>query len=94
MLSMAAHVLSASSQQSPGVIKVDVRLVEVYATIYDHKGRYVDGLSRDSFQIFEDGKPQEITNFEATTESLSCAILLDTTGSMAEALPRVKYSIV
>jgi Ca-activated chloride channel homolog len=94
ILSMVPHVFSASRQQSAGVIKVDARLVEVYATIYDHKGRYVDGLSLDSFQILEDGKPQKITNFEATTESLSCAILLDTTGSMAEALPRVKNSIV
>jgi Ca-activated chloride channel family protein len=84
----------ADARQAPGTIKVEVRLVEVYATIYDQKGRYVDGLSRESFKIFDDGKPQELSIFETSSQSLSCAILLDTTGSMFEALPRVKNSIV
>ena len=82
------------TQQIPGAIKVEVHLVEVYATVYDHRGGYVDGLARDSFQVFDDGKSEQITNFETSGQSLSCGILLDTTGSMAEALPRVKNSIV
>lgn len=86
--------LRANAPQTPGAIRVEVHLVEVYATIYDHSGRYVDGLSQDSFQILEDGKPQEIASFETSAQSLSCAILLDTTASMTEALPRVKNSIV
>jgi len=85
---------AADDPQAPGAIKVEVHLIEVYATIYDQKGRFVDGLSRDSFQVSEDGKPQEIASFETGSQSLSCAILLDTTGSMSEALPRVKNSIV
>jgi Ca-activated chloride channel homolog len=87
-------VLSAHGQQSANVIRVQVRLVEVYASVYDHSGQYVQGLGRDSFQVFEDGQPQQIMNFEADSGRLSCAILLDTTGSMNEALPRVKNSIM
>lgn len=79
--------------QAP-VIRVKAPLVEVYASVYDRNGKYVEGLARDSFRIFEDGKPQQITNFEAESGKLSCAILLDSTGSMNEALPRVKNSIV
>jgi Ca-activated chloride channel homolog len=75
-------------------IKVKVRLVEVYATVYDQKGRYVDGLKADNFKILEDGQLQRISIFENSAGSLSCAILLDTTGSMREALPRVKNSVV
>jgi Ca-activated chloride channel family protein len=86
--------LAEAQDDTSGTIKVDVRLVEVYATIFDHKGHYVDGLRGASFQVLEDGKPQKISRFEANEQSLSCAILLDTTGSMAEALPRVKNSIV
>jgi len=76
------------------VIRVKVPLVEVYASVYDRGGQYVEGLVRDSFRVFEDGKPQQITNFEADSGKLSCAILLDTTGSMNEALPHVKNSII
>jgi len=90
-LSLAAV---ASAQQNAGVIKVDVRLVEVYATVFNHKGYYVDGLGRDSFEVYEDGKRQNIFSFEAEAQALSCAILLDTSGSMANALPHVKNSIV
>jgi len=85
---------STRGQQPSTVIKVEVHLVEVYATVYDHKGGYVDGLERESFQVFDDGKSERITNFETSGQSLSCGILLDTTGSMAEALPQVKNSIV
>jgi Ca-activated chloride channel family protein len=93
MLALPA-IVGAGDPQTPGAIRVEVHLIEVYATIYDQKGHYVDGLSRDRFEVLEDGKPQEIASFETNAQSLSCAILLDTTGSMSEALPRVKNSIV
>ena len=87
-------VLAAHSQEPAATIKVQVRLVEVYASVHDQKGHFVDGLNRENFQVFEDGKPQQIAAFDSTSQSLSCAVLLDTTGSMNEALPRVKNSIV
>lgn len=94
VLAAVFTALAAGGQQPASVIKVQVRLVEVYASVYDHKGQYVEGLGRDSFQVFEDGKQQQITGFEADTANLSCALLLDTTGSMGEALPRVKNSVM
>jgi len=92
-LVLVAPSVVVSAQDSLATIKVNVRLVEVYATVLDHKGKYVDGLRRDDFQILENGKPQRISIFESNAGALSCAILLDTTGSMREALPRVKNSV-
>ena len=86
--------LGAQTQEPSTTIKVQVRLVEVYASVHDKKGHFVDGLSRENFQVLEDGKPQQIAAFDSTSQSLSCAILLDTTGSMNEALPRVKNATV
>ena len=94
LLAALSFVLGTYGQEPTTVIKVQVRLVEVYASIHDKKGHFVDGLSRENFEVFEDGKPQPIAAFDSTSQSLSCAILLDTTGSMSEALPRVKNSIV
>ena len=93
-LVLAALSGAGLGQDSMSTIKVNVRLVEVYATVLDHKGKYVDGLKQDDFKVLEDGKPQRISTFESNTDALSCAILLDTTGSMREALPRVKNSVV
>lgn len=70
--------------------KEDVRLVEVYATVFDHGGRPVQGLTRDQFEIRDDGTVQPIQAFEASDRSLSCALLLDTTGSMQEVMPVVR----
>jgi Ca-activated chloride channel family protein len=94
LLLLPALLAPCMAQDSMGTIKVNVRLVEVYATVLDHKGKFVDGLRSDNFQILENGRPQRISIFESNTDALSCAILLDTTGSMREALPRVKNSVV
>lgn len=94
LLLALSMVLAAHSQEPTATIKVQVRLVEVYASVHDQKGHFVDGLSRENFQVLEDGQPQQIAAFDSTSQSLSCAVLLDTTGSMNEALPRVKNSIV
>lgn len=93
-LLLTAFAVTSDAQDSFGTIKVNVRLVEVYATVLDHKGKYVDGLNQNNFKVYEDGALQSIANFESNTDALSCAILLDTTGSMREALPRVKNSVV
>ena len=42
-----------------------VELVTVDAVVTDKKNNPIDNLTRDAFQVFEDGKPQTITSFEA-----------------------------
>src|SRR3954452_12875404 len=47
----------------PLVEKIDVSVVNVDVTVTDRHGQPVAGLTRNDFEIFEDGKPQTITNF-------------------------------
>ena len=47
----------------PLVEKIDVSLVNVDVTVTDRHGQPVAGLTRNDFEVFEDGKPQTITNF-------------------------------
>jgi Ca-activated chloride channel family protein len=85
----------APSQDAPiPTFRVASSLVEVYATVQDGDGHYVDGLSQDRFEIRDNGEAQPILTFDAVTEPLSCAVLLDTTGSMAPVLPTVKTSVM
>ena len=62
--------------------KTGVDLVNVSVTVTDHNGRFVTGLKRDDFVIYEDGKPQEISQFDADRVPVSLGIALDTSGSM------------
>ena len=80
--------------QAPAIFRADARLVEVYATVRDNHGRYLDGLEKDRFQVLDNGEPQPVVGFESDSKRLSCAILIDTTGSMAGVLPMVKNSVL
>ncbi len=66
------------------------RLVEVSATVTDSRGHYVDNLPVDQFTILDQGQPQKAVAFESQFSEISCALLLDTTGSMRDAMPALK----
>src|SRR5687768_16771191 len=49
---------------TPGVtFQVEVNYVDVDVVVTDEQGRFVTGLTRDDFAVFEDGKPQKIDTF-------------------------------
>ncbi|MEP7011627.1 MAG: VWA domain-containing protein [Acidobacteriota bacterium] len=52
-----------SSEESTFFASVDVRVVNVEAVVTDKKGQPVPGLRAADFELFEDGKPVEITHF-------------------------------
>ena len=59
-----------------------VRLTTVTATVTDAEGRLVAGLPRERFEVFEDGRPQDITQFTSDRVPVSLGILLDASDSM------------
>ena len=49
---------------APGVtFQVEVNYVDVDVVVTDEQGHFVTGLTRDDFEVFEDGKPQKIDTF-------------------------------
>jgi len=49
--------------QPPVTFKVEVNYVEIDANVTDAQGRFVRALTRDDFQVVEDGKPQTLSAF-------------------------------
>jgi len=79
--------IEIDSLQQTGAFRfeVDVNLVNVTATVTDKKGNLVKGLTREDFELYEDGKRQEIVHTAADENApLSLAIILDTSGSMVD----------
>jgi VWFA-related protein len=72
------------------LFRASSNLVEVYATVTDSHGRYVDDLTAKEFAILEGAHSQSITAFENHTANVSVALLFDTTSSMEGALPSLK----
>jgi len=74
-------------------LSVNVRMVEIYASVAGKDGRPAGGLTAEHFDVMEDGRRQRITLFEPQTAALTTALLIDTTGSMTRQLPHVKNAI-
>ena len=85
MLAVAAvRAQNAEPPSDSGVrFKSGVELVNVTATVSDSFGRFVPGLGRDDFLVYEDDSPVEVLQFSAERVPVSLGIVLDTSGSMA-----------
>ena len=75
------------------VIHTDSRLVLVPVSVTDPMERFVTGLNRDNFEVFEGAKPQRIQHFYSEDTPVSLGIILDVSGSMSDKLERVRDAV-
>jgi Ca-activated chloride channel family protein len=73
--------------------QVDVDAVQVTITVSDENGRFVGGLPRSAFRVFEDGKPQAISHFTSENVPLELIVAVDISGSMGPSMPRLKVAV-
>jgi VWFA-related protein len=69
---------------------VDVDVVQITAVVTDAAGRFVPGLTREDFRVFDDGRQQAIAHFEAQNIPLELVAALDVSSSMRGAIGTVK----
>jgi len=73
-------------QQQP-TMSVDVRVVNVFATVRNKHGEIVPNLTKDDFTLEEDGRPQTIRYFTRETDlPLTLGLLVDTSMSQRRVL--------
>lgn len=63
------------------VIKIEANLVTIPVSVFDRNGIYIPGLSQENFQIFENGKQQEIAYFATSDKPFTVILMLDTSPS-------------
>ena len=81
---LIAATAAAGAQSQEGFrFKSGVDLVNVTATVTDEDGRFVSGLRREDFSVYEDGKLQDVSHFSNDRVPVSLGIVLDTSGSMS-----------
>jgi len=83
-----AETEKAEQQDIP--IRLDTDLVTVPVIASDRADVYVPDLTRDEFTVYEDGVKQEIEFFSAVRTPFSVALMLDTSASTQEKLPRIQ----
>jgi VWFA-related protein len=79
---LASAVISGQAQDRFR-FRTGVDLINVSATVTDSSGRFVEGLSRADFVVYEDDQLVDVTHFSSERVPVSLGIILDTSGSMA-----------
>ncbi len=74
-------------------IRIDTTLVLIPVAVTDPMARFVTGLERDNFKIYEDKIEQQITQFSSEDAPLSVGIVFDTSGSMGAKLIRSREAV-
>jgi VWFA-related protein len=92
-VAVAMAVVSAQGQQPPPSsgqnpdagfrFKSGVELINVTATVIDSSGRFVSGLRKEDFLVYEDDLPQTVTHFSSDRVPVSLGIALDSSQSMS-----------
>jgi Ca-activated chloride channel homolog len=83
-----------SDPPAPTAFRADTTLVLVPVSVTDPSNRYVLGLEKQDFHLFEDDVPQTITHFSSEDAPLSIGLLVDTSGSMGAKLDTSRRAVV
>lgn len=93
------NLLVAQSQPSPEserdqsleTLKVNVDVVQLFFNVKDKRGALIPSLTKDDFQVFEDGKSQTVKYFKAESDlPLTLGIMIDSSGSQQRVLDMEK----
>ena len=82
-------VLGTAGQQQP-LFRGESDAVRVFVTVTDGDGRLITTLTRDDFEVRDEGKSQPITLFDNTPQPVRLIVMLDVSGSMQGNLPLLR----
>ena len=75
-------------------IRIEVPLVLVQVSVIDPYNRFVTGLEKEHFEVFEDKKEQAIAHFSNEDVPLSAGLLFDSSGSMSDKLDKARMAVM
>jgi VWFA-related protein len=80
--STAAPKAAPEEESREANIKIDTNLVLINVSVRDPLNRFVTGLERENFKLFEDKVEQKIAQFASEDAPLSIGLVFDASGSM------------
>ena len=89
-LSLCVIGLAVVAGQQTPVFRGTGDAVRVFVTVTDADGRLVTTLTRENFEVRDEGKPQPITLFDNTPQPIRLIVMLDVSGSMQGNLPLLR----
>ncbi len=75
-------------------ILIDTNLVTTPVTVLDRDGRFIPGLQKKDFKIFEDGVPQRVTHFLSEEQPFTVILMIDISPSTRYSIDDIRYAAV
>ncbi len=85
----ATRTAAKATDQENFTIQTTSRLVLLDVSVKDSSGGFVSGLSKDNFKVFENGKPEAISQFSNADNPVTVGLVVDESGSMRPKRPQV-----
>ena len=79
---LASVVCLSAAGNEQQVFRGGSDAVRVFVTVTDRDGRLVTTLTRDNFEVRDDGKPQPLTQYDSSPQPIRLIVMLDVSGSM------------
>jgi Ca-activated chloride channel homolog len=89
----AVALAQGAATQQP-VFRTTADTVRVFVTVTDKTERLLTDLTRDDFQIFDNGRPQPLTLFDNTPQPIRLIVMLDVSTSMMGNLPLLRNACI
>jgi Ca-activated chloride channel homolog len=90
--SLLALPATPRGQQGQAAFRGGTTTVSIYATVINKEGRLVPDLEQEHFEVYDEGKKQEVTLFKSDVQPVSVIVMLDTSGSMTLNLDLLKMA--
>ncbi|HLG14405.1 MAG TPA: VWA domain-containing protein [Blastocatellia bacterium] len=86
--SAAPNTSTPGAQSRSDKVLLETKLVSLTVTVSDQYGRFVTGLEKNNFEVFDDGVKQEVAMFGDEDAPLTLGIIYDVSGSMSDLTQR------
>ena len=76
------------------VVRVETNLVTTPVSVLDRNGRFIPGLTKKDFKIYENDVPQAITYFQSSEQPFTVILMIDTSPSTRYHIDEIHYAAV
>ena len=76
------------------IIKVETNLVTMPVSVLDRDGRFISGLQKNDFQIFENGTQQKIEYFQSVETPFTVVMLIDVSPSTSFQIEQIQNAAI
>ncbi|HEY2846706.1 MAG TPA: VWA domain-containing protein [Pyrinomonadaceae bacterium] len=76
------------------VIKVETNLVTMPVSVLDRDGRFISGLGKNDFKIFENGTEQKIEYFQSVETPFTVVMLIDVSPSTSFQIEEIQNAAI